>query len=105
MAKELKDAGFPQDLEDGVLLHTPECTRDPSPLCTRALQAYSPTLEELIEACVPHFGYVGHYMEGGQPTPDIAWKAFGSGSTFYAPTPAEAVARLWLALNRDKMMK
>lgn len=62
-----------------------------------------PTLEELIEACGENFaglhedgdGYSAFHMltHDGRFDPDIAISGHGK-------TPKEAVARLWLALNR-----
>ena len=50
LAKELKDAGFPQDYSQGVLAHfvfeADDITSD---------SAYEPTLSELIEACGDRF--------------------------------------------------
>ena len=60
-----------------------------------------PTLSELIEACGDKF-YGLHKVVGGQ------WLAFiydmddcSQQLEVYAGTPEEAVARLWLALNKE----
>lgn len=82
LAKELKDAGFPQaDL--GGFNHTDDLNY--------------PTLSELIEACGEEFYSIVRMGTAG-------FKAFSAVedneiSTATAPTPEEAVARLWLALR------
>ncbi len=56
-----------------------------------------PTLEELIEACDTEF-YRLHRIDGGH------WVADDVNGKYeeIAPTPTEAVARLWRALNGKK---
>lgn len=78
LAKKLKDAGFPDsqymDLED---------------ILDR------PTLSELIEACGDKFGQLDHYQN------DEKWKA--EAKEMYmatGKTAEEAVANLWLVLNK-----
>lgn len=104
LAKELMDAGFPQeagltDCEDAWLccqhtryLDTTSGNRNDEP--------YRPTLSELIESCGERFHYV-------KLTRKDAWSARAKwlvdSEPMYSPyckTPEEAVARLWLALNR-----
>lgn len=102
LAKELKDAGWaqPEPVEDlgpgdgqylvaGGKLIPPHLAGPGLPI------AYSPSLEELIEAVGPEFGYLTR--ERG----DFWWAR-----TLHMPlaaqmglTPKEAVARLWLALR------
>ncbi len=85
LAKALKDAGFPQigrshDFENNGRI---ESLRTPS-------------LEELIEAC-------GHNIESiiqrGNGNDDN-WEARSKTQRFNATTLKEAVARLWIALNK-----
>ena len=105
LAKELKDAGFPQKSEPVIqqevgIMYTEPC--------------YLPSLSELIEACEPgkgdefylrichewEAGYIYHgYFEGWNNMPrekdgyvDIDVKETGG-------TPEEAVAKLWLRLH------
>lgn len=85
LAKQLKDAGYPQPslygvpviLEDGV---------------------YYPTLEEMIEACEDKDSY-GFILK---KHPDY-WSAIiyrnGMQDGSVGKTPTEAVASLWVALN------
>jgi hypothetical protein len=91
LAKELKDAGFPQVGESKQYL--PAFTSE----------VYIPTLSELVEAC----GDQGFQLEKGRSGwggSEGNWNAskavdgklvISSGST-----TEEAVARLWLALNK-----
>lgn len=96
LAKELKNAGFPQKEHNGFsgiipVMNGAEKT------------SYYPSLSELIEACGgKNFGL----CRNNARTEEKAWGAFdhciyelaenfGDGST-----PSEAVARLWLALNK-----
>lgn len=85
LAKELKDAGFPQgDTGRKVGLRSDE--------------AIVPTLEELIEKCGDKFYSLVFAI-------DNDWRAFSETdqwntvATADGKTPTEAVARLWLALN------
>lgn len=104
LAKELKDAGFLQDgngdwidFDGGTWRHNPHAD---------FAHAYRPTLEELIEACNPEEGYFSlEFMQsnwvaqyGTQDEVDYYGGNEKSGG--YYDTPTEAVARLWLALNK-----
>lgn len=98
LAKELKDAGFlhedwemttsedtPEELVTGVTI---DCYKNP------------PTLLELIEACGEGFSDLGTNRNQGiwfcnnecPPYVDVDWDE--------CKTPEEAVAKLWLALNK-----
>jgi hypothetical protein len=116
LAKELKEAGFPQTkvpngrhayTRDGVLVTAyPEHFNEKSELCI------VPTLSELIEACgEPFLGLNKGYIDtenwkwvadthteachcGKPECGGFNWKR-GDGST-----PEIAAARLWLALNK-----
>jgi hypothetical protein len=88
LAKELEEAGFQQGGEGSW-------TFPPEKLVSRqADRVYIPTLSELIEACgnVDLEVRTGHSCAGQLVKMDIVK---GQGST-----PEEAVARLWLALNK-----
>jgi hypothetical protein len=89
LAKQLKDAGFPQDLRKGKAK-----VRDPE---NHFRVIYIPTLEELIEACEKDFDYLERYTLHEREYFSAGNKNLlsqeGSSST-------EAVARLWLALNK-----
>lgn len=98
LAEQLKEAGFPQTITDpmtyfynGANFGWSEGEDQP----TSYLKI--PTLSELIEACGDNFTEVAKVTHK-----DFQWIAFdrfhngGKGKT-----PEEAVAKLWLALNKQ----
>jgi len=104
LAKELKDAGFPMKRFGEVRVkHTEEGVETDS-------QYGYPTLSELIEACGSHDHFnlsytkkdghwqsvVGHALEPS-PNHNNNYQADEVGD---GTTEEEAVARLWLALNK-----
>jgi hypothetical protein len=88
LAQELKDAGFPQR-DRGNFVSPPDIEIINSPLAI-----YVPTLEELIEACGDKFFRLVRKHDGTFLAESVDYD-IGDGTT-----PAEAVARLWLALNK-----
>jgi hypothetical protein len=100
LAKALHDAGFPQS-GSGTRVAPPDML-----VARRHHFAYVPTLEEVIEACGEKFGYLSRDWldENGR-----FWCAVDRGHEETVPprikrtgaTPVEAVARLWLALNKQ----
>ena len=99
LAKELKDAGFPQirstvpvDLKHlrtlGYFIGDGENDSE---------SVYVPTLTELIAACgsIALCGFGDHWSAYDAEWPDSGYSHSSEGST-----PDEAVARLWLALNK-----
>jgi hypothetical protein len=115
LAKELKDAGFPQTQFEVFCKHgcPPFNQHEESRLlqcgeCHLADLVYSPTLEELIEACGGGFenlcrdtsvddeiGWLcNNYIPEGEIR-DFKW--------IDGKSPTEAVARLWLAIHADKV--
>jgi hypothetical protein len=94
LAKQLKDAGFPQEPEL-------EFARD----IPFGEQVTYPTLSELIEAC----GYKIHGIHQDEDIRgEIIWfatlkhdyrKFISNGPSREGKTPEEAVAKLWLALH------
>ena len=82
LAKELDNAGFPIRVGN------------------RVGYVQSPQLGELIEACGDRFGSLYRFND------DPEWYAYRAGTRtkehgeFDGKTPEEAVARLWLALNK-----
>jgi hypothetical protein len=87
LAKGLMDAGFPQ-IGKGSSIGSP------NKLVWRSGdRVYVPTLEELIEACGKNFGSLAKQHDG--------WLANANyDQSCFAETPAEAVAHLWLALQK-----
>jgi hypothetical protein len=95
LASELRDAGFPfAPMErEHQLLDTPAVQ-----IPEKGTWYVCPTLEELIEACGNTDGFVlGKTQDDWMAT---IYELRGNGST-----PTEAVARLWLALNRTESSK
>lgn len=100
LCKQLKDAGFPQK---------PECHAGYTEEGGRILLQkrkdfiYPPTLEELIEACGEGFDCLGRHLDTprGNGQTWLAWSNRMENGMFGA-TPEEAVANLWLELNKTK---
>lgn len=100
LAKQLKDAGFPLSMKgfddycrqvyipDGKSVEREE-----------AEYAYPPTLSELIESCGDGFGK----LVKGRGEYNNQWHIYSEenfGYDMWFKTPEEAVAKLWLALNK-----
>lgn len=93
LAKELKDNGFPQE-NVGDYIHSSNGQWEISCDCgALGESAYLPTLSELIESCGDGF----YALEK-----ENYWRAFNwkRSIEFFSSTPEEAVAKLWLALNK-----
>lgn len=101
LAVELKEAGFPQHGQDIMTPHTAD-------IDAGRVSVYYPTLEELVEACGERPIRLQSYWDGNE----LHWQADTCGNfkeweyeketAEIGPTPRIAVARLWLALNRNK---
>jgi hypothetical protein len=97
LAKALKDAGFPQKFGAEGILHQPN-----------EIHVSYPTLSELIEACGDRFGKLEAQLTSKEfccPPKGREWVATNCYAcieriTTHGTTPEEAVARLWLALNK-----
>ncbi len=109
LAKELKDAGFPQEIKEGSFyfagrnLTRPYCWGGEGEDKPYHEYWLSPTLEELVEACAEDFVNLNR-LAHSRPT-DARWQAVGklTKSTTQkhdGETPTIAVAKLWLALNK-----
>lgn len=99
LAKELKDAGFPQDKRFPLDEHTIEDLKKRS-----FEEVHFPELSELIEACGEQFGGLIRLRDG---TWNAATPVIISEIGYHNPqtecggsTPEEAVAKLYLALNK-----
>lgn len=101
LAKELKEAGFPQIVDKGKTLYgTPNEVVTPE--YEWGNECYAPTLSELIEACGSQFIQLRQYAPNEWNAMAGTW-IDGHPVHFCdvtASTPEEAVARLWLALNQ-----
>lgn len=96
LAKQLKDAGFPQKIRQGVFGYEWSEKLPDGNLWVNGM-AYKPTLSELIEACGDRFSTLTKDFPGwrcwGKPNPE--WDVQGS-------TPEEAVAKLYLNITKNK---
>jgi|SRR6185369_16818238 len=93
LAKQLKDAGFPQKQLKLVDAYEQALEKE---------QVYIPSLSELIEACADKFDSLCRNRRGLLGHEFVVWIAYHSDSatqTGDGKTPEEAVAKLWLALN------
>ena len=104
LAKELKEAGFPQrDRHFYFSEHTTPPTRwdinviDAGQRVENEIAA--PTLEELIEACGDQFRGLQRLENGKWYCTANALDWTENGIEVIESTPEEAVAKLWLALN------
>ena len=87
LAESLMDAGFPQIGKGSWIGSLDKLVWRSSD------RVYVPTLEELIDACGENFGSLNKQNDG--------WLAYANcDQSCFAETPAEAVARLWLALQK-----
>lgn len=100
LAKQLKDAGFP--LKYPAWQYERAWNKPENEW--GADYAYVPTLSELIAACGTKFGILERDKNTGvwYCVSDIEGdrKTVAEGSYSAAETPEEAVATLWLALNK-----
>lgn len=98
LAKELKDAGFPRGGEGKSKVQSPGCphwgTDGYQPFSCECW-IYFPTLSELIEACGVEFYRLHRIGQEIFTCDDVQGRHECVGAT-----PEEAVAKLWLALNK-----
>lgn len=106
LAKKLKDAGFPQRGSSFIFLHKngQEQIRmslsDPIEF-KKDGGVYGPTLSELIEACGLRFAELKKFSEKNYTAICYAIKVGDTTMMCEGSTPEEAVAQLWLALNKS----
>jgi len=105
LAKQLKDAGFPQKYIRGQTMYDPSVEPDKDGIIPNDTEeVFIPTLSELIDACGDKFGslvrqepHPAYYKFGFTAYPS-QWQLIDEG---IGKTPEEAVANLWLALNKE----
>lgn len=96
LAKELKEAGFPQQLHDErTLLPTGDGETG-----TFADGCYAPTLSELIEVCGNNLDELRNHGDDPLIAKSAKWEAHTDGYCMVGPTPEIAVSHLWLALQK-----
>lgn len=98
LAKELKEAGFPQG--DGHYMDAAGASslyqhRNSPHIFER--DVFVPTLDELIEACS---GTSFRLFISADGSAGVQLEQVSLEDVVFYSTPKEAVARLWLALNR-----
>lgn len=96
LAKKLKDAGFPQGDElvcKCYFISDGEKGNAKSVFDCKTERVYIPTLEQLIEACNSSFFELSKLSDG--------WVASDHYEVGKGSTPSEAVANLWLAINKE----
>jgi len=107
LAKQLKDVGFPQDLDRDPVWCREKKTQDQPPFLLL------PTLSELIDACqkikedfglnVTHHPSEEFMARGYKDLANkVIWHATDDGyeTNTEGKTPSEAVAKLYIALNK-----
>lgn len=92
LARQLKEAGFPQKKIKYNCQYCEDAFGEPE-----QPDVYFPTLSELIEACGKKFLWLKKDYE----TDEWYTEAYGLGIVNICKTPEEAVANLWLALNKQ----
>ena len=96
LAKKLNDAGFQcshtMDMDSGTWCT--HCPYDRAKSDSGFEDMCFPTLSELIEACGEQFASLTRHYPSG------FWDAATDGFEYQANTPEEAVANLWLLLNK-----
>jgi len=102
LAKQLKNAGFKQIRHYDVKDYLPEPLEDGSYNKNDLISV--PTLAELIVACGDKFNNL-HFFHYERKNLDNKWicnfnDEFNSDGDSEGTTPEEAVARLWLKLNK-----
>ncbi len=100
LAKELKDAGYPQELRRGTYYNPQDYQVCIDAGITKE-NVYIPNLSELINACGDDFFALHKTKTGWEASTKTGtsgdWKL---SKAYSGSTPEEAVARLWLALNK-----
>lgn len=118
LAKQLKDAGFPQrgdgiiHIEKGQEVYDYGAGANPRYSARNTeIPFYNPTLSELIEACGEGFFAISHWYDGwqseGGPIIQTKGNDIDKGDKYtaqiqvkFCSSPEEAVAKLWMILNK-----
>ena len=104
LAKKLKDAGFQFNSYVPVLAN--DINGNPIEIEENVVDRF-PTLSELIEACGEEFKHLGRFeqeISNSSPSHYTVWYVVGHTiPKVEAKTPKEAVANLWLRLNKKNV--
>lgn len=112
LAKELKEAGFPQKKLEISGVYAGICKHGlygyskgrESCDCGEEETVHTPSLEELTESCKSNGGYFSFEITWIRANTPRQWKAkmfsHADNPEANGTTQLEAVARLWLALNK-----
>lgn len=106
LAKKLNGAGFPQGDElvcKCYFLSDGEKGSAKSVFDCKTERVYVPKLEELIYECGANINF--NLSDNWSDIDFLGWEAYGDGHTGYGYTPNEAVANLWLAINKKQYAK
>lgn len=101
LAKKLKEAGFPQ-----AKWATPLNTAWRFDRGNEGEMVFLPSISELMEACGDKFLSIEYVVDGGLDNKEKLWWAVSRRSVVpeeyqvAGETPEEAVANLWLLLNK-----
>ena len=106
LLKQLREVGFPQAEVEGQYISCKECLTkgiNGNKGCGKECVVYIPTLSELIDTCGNEFGNLSTLAEGTTEEDFItSWCAenLGGGVERIGKTPEEAVAKLFIELNK-----
>ena len=102
LAKQLKDAGFPQKRDESEDKYfVAEDLQVEGGIISKVI--YKPTLSELIEACIKDnapFGAITIHIDNDGSAEITSQRISQDEGYIKGKTPEEAVAKLWLALNK-----
>jgi len=109
LSKELKEAGYPQEGDGYAVFESGGKPMKAHLIGVPDVVAYAPTLSELIDSCGENFqqlykkhgDYVASTEELGHSAEQRNNPSLGyTWIEGYGKSPKEAVAKLWLELNR-----
>ncbi len=100
LAKQLKEAGFPQPEPIEIPEFLPDNLRRTELVWEIKEDVYTPSLSKLIEACGVGFGSLNQLDDETYPEQWSASIYNELDKCVIGSTPEEAVANLWLELNK-----
>lgn len=107
LAEELRNNGYPQPKNDewegrGTWMGIEDGNMSFAPTLSKLIEACQPYFESLI--CLPTIQRSDFWGNKGEIIQNGGWEAFARIDNIFATglTPEEAVARLWLALQKNE---